>query len=180
MRRARTVLQVTSRGFSWLAGAAVVILMFLIVLEVLLRNVFGSTVGGAIEISEVLLVFMVFFGIAYAQQDRAHVNTDLVTERLSPRAAAVVRVIGLVVAAVVLMIATWATADRAWASMQAGEARFGIRSVPIWPARIVVPVGLFLLTLECLLTAGDAWRERHGDREDVRHNHGSSDSEVSA
>lgn len=158
MYRARSVLQAVSRLFSWLAGVAILVLMLLVVLEVALRDVFGSTVGGTIEISEVLLAFLVFLGVAYAQQDGSHVNTDLVTSRLPPRVAGAVRAVGMLVAVVALLMAVWATADRAWASMQAGEARFGLRSIPVWPARLIVPVGLFLLALESLFTAWDAWR----------------------
>lgn len=158
MRRARSVVQAVSRAFSWLAGFFVLVLMLLVVMEVMARDVFETTLGGTIEISEVLLVFLVFLGIAFAQQEGAHVNTNLVTSRLPERRAALVRATGMVLASLVLFVAAWATADRGWASMQAGEARFGLRSVPVWPARLIVPVGFVLLGLESLFTAWDVWR----------------------
>lgn len=165
MTRLRQTVQAVSRALSWLAGAFILVLMLLVVLEVVLRDGFSTTLGGTIEISEVVLAFLVFLGVAYAQQDRAHVHTNLVVSRIPPRAAAVLRTLGLAVSAVVLLVAAWATAERGWESMQAGEARFGLRSVPVWPARLVIPLGLLLLALECVIAAVDAWRGTPGDDE---------------
>lgn len=156
----RRIVQGVSRLFSWISGVFILALMLLVVLEVVLRDLFETTLGGTIEVSEVVLAFLVFLGVAYAQQDDAHVQTDLVTSRLPPGAAAWIRAVGLVVAAIVLLVAAWATAGRGWDAFQTGESRFGLRSVPVWPARLIIPVGLFLLALECLLTAATAWRTR--------------------
>jgi TRAP-type C4-dicarboxylate transport system permease small subunit len=154
----RQGIQIVTRVFSWISGAFILVLMLLVVLEVFLRDVFSTTIGGTIEISEVMLAFLVFLGVAYAQQSSAHVNTNLVTSRIPPRVAGVVRTVGLVIAALVMLWAAWASAGRGWDSFQAGEARFGLRSVPVWPARLIIPVGFALLALETLFTAHDAWR----------------------
>jgi TRAP-type C4-dicarboxylate transport system permease small subunit len=132
--------------------------MFLVVLEVILRDAFETTLGGTIEISEVLLVFLVFIGMSYTQHVGGHVATDLLTARVPIPVARVFRFVGLMVAVVVLLWAAQATAVRGWDSMQTGEIRFGIREVPIWPARLIIPVGFFLTALETLFAASDTLR----------------------
>lgn len=156
--RFRRGLDAVCRLFSWVSGGITLLIMFLVVAEVVMRDFFDATLGGTLEVSEVLLVFLVFAGVAYAQQAGDHVSTDLVTARLPDRVAAVIRTVGLVVAAAVILWLAWASLERGLASMETGEARFGIRSVPIWPARLMVPVGALLLGLQCLMSAADAWR----------------------
>ena len=160
MTGVRRLVESIARLFSWVSGVVTLLLMLLVVAEVVLRDLFGSSLGGSIELSEVALVFLVFLGVAYAQQADAHVSTNLLTARIPPRAASVLKSVAMLAMTVVLLWATYVTAIRGWDSMRAGEARFGLRSVPVWPARLMIPVGLLLLSLETLFTAVDAWNGR--------------------
>lgn len=159
----RTALDLLSRWCSWVSGALTLVLLVMLVAEVAVREFVGRSLLGTIELSEVLLVLIVALGAAYAQRTGAHVSTDLVTSRFAPLTAAVIRVSGMLVAAGFLFWTAWASAERGWESFESGEARFGITSVPVWPARLVLPFGLALLALQCLFTARDAWQRRTGD-----------------
>lgn len=158
----RLVIQKTSVAMAWLSGLMVLVLMGMVVTEVLMRKYFDTTLGGTIEYSEVLLVFIVFAGVAYTEQSGAHVKTDLLTSRLPTPWAASVRALGLTVAAALLFWATQATTARGWDAMHAGESRFGIKEVPVWPARLAIPVGLLFLGIETLFVAADSVREAFG------------------
>ena len=153
MARVRALVAATSRLLSWVSGAMVIAIMLILVANVVMRALFTSSVQGSVEFSEVLLAFVVFAGLAYAQQSGSHVRTELVTSRLPDRIARPARVVGLLVAAAVLAWCTVATAGRGIEAWQAGEARFGVRSVPTWPGRLAVPIGLGLLSLEVLASA---------------------------
>jgi TRAP-type mannitol/chloroaromatic compound transport system permease small subunit len=50
--------------------------------------------------------------------------------------------LGLVPAALFVSWAAWLTAMEGLASMERGEFRFGIVAVPVWPAKLVIPIGL--------------------------------------
>lgn len=153
--------------FSWISGLITVVLMLVIVLEVVLRGASGRSLLGTIELSEVGLVFVVFLGVAYAQRVDAHVSTDLVTSRLPVRVAATARTAALLLAAGVLVWMTSMTALRGWDSFQSGESRFGINAIPLWPARLIIPVGLALLAMQVLFSAADAWRTGWGTRSEA-------------
>lgn len=162
LRAGRLTIQWTSRIMSWISGLLILVLMGLVVTEVILRKYFNTTVKGTIEYSEILLVFIVFAALAHAQQTGGHVKTELVTSRLPPRVAGYVRAVGLTVVAALLFWTTQATLARGLDSMEAGESRVGIREVPIWPARLAIPVSLFFLAIETLITAWDALRQGLG------------------
>lgn len=163
----RAAVDLVSHVFSWLSGAFTLLLLVMLVAEVVVREVVGRSLLGTIELSEVLLVLIVALGVSYAQKTGSHVSTDLVTSRFAPTTAAVIRVVGMVVAAGFLLWTAWASAERGWESFESGESRFGITSVPVWPARLVLPVGLALLGVQCLFTAWDAWSRRNATTDDA-------------
>lgn len=158
----RRALDAVSRFLSWISGALTLVLLLMLVAEVAARELIGRSLLGTIELSEVLLVFVVALGAAHAQRTGAHVSTDLVTSKFPPVPAALIRVVGMLVAAGFLLWTAWAALRRGWSSFQSGESRFGITDVPVWPARLILPIGLTLLALQCLFTARDAWHRRHG------------------
>lgn len=152
MTIASELIRKMSRLLSAVSGFAILSIMLLVVAEVVLRDVFMSTLGGTIELAEVLLVIAAFSGVAYAQQERAHVSTGLVTSRLAVVPARILRSASLSLVCVLLVFAASSSWQRALQSWATQEARYGIRNVPMWPARFVVPVGLAFLALEMLLT----------------------------
>ena len=163
LRGLRAAVDLVSRWFSWVSGALTLVLLVMLVAEVAVRELVGRSLLGTIELSEVLLVFIVALGAAYAQKAGSHVSTDLATSRFAPTPAAVIRVSGMVVAAGFLFWTAWACWERGLEAFASGESRFGITSVPVWPARLVLPIGLALLAVQCLFTAYDAWNRRTGD-----------------
>ena len=56
------------------AGIAAFLMMFLIFADIIGRKFFNSPVEGAYEITESLLTFIIFFGVAYTQLERSHVR----------------------------------------------------------------------------------------------------------
>ncbi len=148
MNRAVTLVRRLSRWFAVAAAALIMVAMALTCVDVVSRTVTGKSVPGLLEMSEIVLVLLVYLGIAHAQQTKTHVAVNLVTSRLPWPFARAVIVGGLVVVELILVWAVYATSVFAVEAVQSSEARYGITAVPIWPARIVLPLGLFLLLLE--------------------------------
>lgn len=123
--------------------------------DVTSRQVTGSSIPGVVEYSEVLMVGLIFLGLAYAQRVGAHIGVDLVTERMPVRVAHLVRSVGLVIAIGVVAIMGWETLEVALRSFESREFRFGLVQVPIWPARLLIPIGLGALLLELAISLYD-------------------------
>lgn len=140
-----------SDAFTILAGIGILGLMAITVIDVFLRQVLSSGLGGAIEISEVLLVCVVFLGMMAGEMTNTHVRTPVLTERVGDRAANVMHAIGFLPAVVFLGWMTYLTAMEALRSTSVGEFRFGVVFVPVWPAKLVIPLGLAGLTVAVLI-----------------------------
>lgn len=145
-----------SKTAAAICGASIAVLMLLTCIDVARRYATGRSLPGVIEYSEVLLAGVVFLGMGMAQNGGAHVRMEAFITRLRPRAKAWVEAGTAAFAAVLTAVLTVATANEAIASFQAGEYRHGLAEVPIWPAKMVIPIGLAILTAEFLRTC--VWR----------------------
>ena len=130
-----------------IAIASTVMLMTVTVVDVTMRTISGRGIPGAIEITEVFLVVAAYFGLMTAARDGTHIAATLVTDRLPTGAALVLRVTAGAISAATLGVMIYATAMRAITATTSGEFRFGLVSVPIWPARIAIVLGLAGLTI---------------------------------
>lgn len=151
LERCEVVMQRISAVMSTLAGVGILGLMLLTVWDVSFRETRGRGIEGATELSEVALVAVVFLGMTAAQLNRSHISTPMLTARLPARLGHAVRALSLVVAALFVAWMTLETARTGMSSYQAGEFRYGTVNVPIWPARLVIPLGLAGLTIALVL-----------------------------
>jgi TRAP-type C4-dicarboxylate transport system permease small subunit len=138
----------------WVGAVGVFYLMVAGMLDVILRNTGLPTIPGSYEFMEAGLVCVAYFSVAYVQMQGGHVDTDMVTNRLSDRVSRIVRAAGIAVALAALIWTTWAAIDGAILSTLHNETKFGVFNFPLWPGRIVVAVGLVLLTIQVAITLG--------------------------
>jgi len=78
------ILKFISKLLNVIAGAAVTLMMFLTVADVLLRAG-GRPIIGTFEIVSLLLALVIGFGIPQVSLDRGHVYMDFLLEKLSKR-----------------------------------------------------------------------------------------------
>lgn len=144
------VLQLGSTAAENAAGLAVLALMTGTTLDVISRATLGKSLSGVIEVSETLIVIVVFGAIAYAQRAGAHVSTSLIVDRLPATAARLVTSVGLIALVVFLIWISFATFEAAIDSYQTGEYRFGLVRIPIWPSKLAICIGVTLLLFEAI------------------------------
>lgn len=133
---------------AWASGIGIALLMLPTVADVTHRKLLGPSLPGALEISEIGVVFIAYLAMAAALHRGAHISTPILTSRLRPAAARAARLVGMVVVWALLALMVWGAAGIAAESYSVGEFRFGLVQVPIWPAKLIVPVGLFLMLVE--------------------------------
>jgi len=129
------------------ATVCILILMVLTTLDVVLRYIFGSPLKGAYEVSEILFLSAVFLGMAYTQLFREHVNADLFISRLSKHTNLVLETVMLFPALFFFILLTWQGTIAFGDSFISGEYRWGLIRIPLWQARLMVPLGAFFLCL---------------------------------
>jgi TRAP-type mannitol/chloroaromatic compound transport system permease small subunit len=164
LRLAHAIDRFTERSglvFAWLLAP----LLATVAWEVVARYVFDAPTRWAYETIYVLYAALFMLGAAYALRVGAHVRTDFLWEKWSPRTRALIETIayvafffpGMVLFLVAGAEATWLayatderSADTSWFP-------------PLWPLKALVPASALLLLLQGvaeLLKSLHAWRER--------------------
>lgn len=128
------------------AGAGIVVLMLLAVIDIARRQVGATGLAGVIEWTEVTLVVVVVIGVLSGEVSRTHVRTELLTARLARRRAARARLAGMLFASVIAGWLAYGTWQSGLNSLELRELRPGLAAVPIWPAKLAIPVGFAGLT----------------------------------
>ena len=137
-----------SKALSMVAGAALLVMTAVVVADVALRNLFGSPLRGAVAFAETAVVVVVFGSWAWGQRKDTHVSFPIVADKLPYRRSNLVQALGLAFATIVLAPIAYRTVFLAKNSYERGETTIGLVSVPVWPAKVVISVGLIVLWLE--------------------------------
>jgi len=139
-----------SRSAAKLAGIFMMIAMCVSVIDFSGRFLFNIPLVGGVEMVRTFLVIIVFFGLAHTQLQDEHIRMDLLLSYISRRAKWLVELFGLLLATVVYAFITYATIPVMIQSVARGEYETGLIPFPMWPARIFMSAGLFLLVLQLL------------------------------
>jgi len=96
-----------SRITGYLATGVLGLLMLLTVANVILRDFFNKPIMGTPELSEFMMVLVVFLALAWCAITRKHVKVELVVNRFSPRIQAIFNGITLLLTLGIFVIITW-------------------------------------------------------------------------
>lgn len=140
-------------GLGSASGLSTLLMMLIIVPDVVGRKFFNVTVPAAAEIGVFLLLGKIFLGLPGAQASEANFHVAVITERLSERWRLRLRLVATVLAFGVFALLSVLSIGEAFNSWQRNEVTYGVHTFPVWPGRILVAVGLSLLTLQLLADA---------------------------
>lgn len=111
---------------------------------------FGAPVPSALELSEAGLVIVVFLGLAYAQQRRAHITVDIFSSRFAGLARFLSVGLALVAAVLFFGFIAWRGGIAAWESVVIDERSEGLARIPLYPGKLALTLGCIIATLESL------------------------------
>lgn len=131
-----------------ISGFATLLIMILVCIDVVGRWLFNLPLRAGVEMSELLLVSLVFLGLAAAQQRRQNYAIDILYAQLSPRIQRILDYFSLICCVGILVVLAWPSSTLALASFYRNEMGFGLAQFPIWPARILLAIGLWFLALQ--------------------------------
>ncbi|MDF1551562.1 MAG: TRAP transporter small permease [Deferrisomatales bacterium] len=148
----RTAVRRTSYGLSFLGMFMLLPLMLLTSAEVVGRAVWSRPIPGTMELSSYFLAVFVLLGVAYTQQAKAHVRVEMLTSRLSPRAAAGFEVFTLLLSLFIIGVLAW----QGWTGGMEERAVSDMLRVPQRPFKLLVSLAGVLLFLELVVDLGEA------------------------
>lgn len=140
-----------SRFFAELSGWLIVPMMLTIFLDAVLRGLFNTAVAGVVELNSLLLVGMVYLGLAGAQSSGGNFRVTLLADRMSPRTRFILTALGYLLLLITLCILLWYCYGAAVYSYTRDEVSYGLINFPLWPSRALICVGLVLLILQYLV-----------------------------
>lgn len=160
---------ILARAAVWVGGAMLIFSAFMVTVDVLLRDLFAVTLGGADEISGYIFAITTAWALPYTLLTRANVRIDALYLTLGERLRSILDVLGLVVLALFVFPATYRV------FLMLGDSyKFWTKSITPLQTPIAIPqtlwfAGLVLLcvTLLCVLVMA-LLRLARGDHDGVR------------
>ena len=149
----------------YISAGAIAAMTVITVADVLARRVFHGHVKGSYEYVALLFVYLIYFGLAYAQRHDAHITIGILYDRLPRKARLPIEGLLLAISFILFSALTWYTAKSAWFNYQMGDTMLGAIQVKTWPSRAGVPVGCgmfalrFLAQLIGLVKRGELYEE---------------------
>ncbi len=141
-----------SRAMDGVGRVILALMVLLITTDVVLRYFFNRPIKGSYELIELMLVVIVYLGLAYTQIKKDHISVTLVTEKLSPRTIAILESATYVLCLGIFVLITWQSVLRAEVLRVSGTSS-DLLLIPTYPFMWVVVFGSAVLCLVFLLDA---------------------------
>ncbi len=125
---------VFSSFLSKLGAIALVGMMGLTTADVICRYLFNSPILGAFEITEFLVLILIFSFLGYTQAQKSHVSVDLLTSLFPRKVQLIIDLINHTVCFLLMLLISWMGTLNALDLMDVGE-RSPIWRSPIIPSR---------------------------------------------
>ncbi len=116
-----------------------------------MRYLFRWSTNGLLEIQWYLFAAIVLLGASYTLKRNEHVRVDVIYGILSARQRLWVDAIGMVIfllpVTVFMVFLSW---PFFWRAFQSGEVSMNAGGLLLWPVKLIIPLGFFLLTLQAI------------------------------
>ena len=127
-------------------GGIIAVMMLLTVADVSMRYVLSLPILGSTELTEYMIVCVVFLGLAWCAVKGRHIKVDLVVSRFSPRLQASFKSITLLLGLGICALTAWQSSVEAIYALHARRAS-PLLTVPAYPFYLVFSLGFAILCL---------------------------------
>jgi TRAP-type C4-dicarboxylate transport system permease small subunit len=144
----------------WLARVAAVALVVIAAVtfgDVVGRYFFHAPFAFTVELTQMAMAIVVYFGVGLVTHENAHISADVVTVKLPPRLRALLGVVTNLLALAFLAVMVW----RLWWQAEFLHAKGDttmVWTVPLWPVAVAVAAGSVLLLTGVALQLIATWR----------------------
>ena len=135
---------------AFFCGVLVFLYMFLVSFNIAGRYLFNTPLNGTMEIGQLVLASIIFFNLAYAQGEKAHIRVTAVLDQFPSKWRHRIETITLVIGFLMMMIMAWRSVIFAVESFHIREAHMSV-DVPIWPTKFIFLIGWIMLGIQFFL-----------------------------
>lgn len=126
----------------------IIFVMAIIMYEIVARYAFNAPTIWAHETSAFVYGAHFILGGGYALRHGEHVNVDVLYGRFPPRMRAITDLVTSILFYLFCGVLLWAGVEMAWRSLRLLETSQTIFSPPVYPIRLMIPLGAFLILLQ--------------------------------
>jgi TRAP-type C4-dicarboxylate transport system permease small subunit len=143
-------------AMAFVSGLGAFVLMALAVVSVTGRNGFNQPLKGYVDWIEVAMPVIAIFGISYVQRMGGHIRMDIVVGALGGRLLWLVEFVTTLLILGLLVLLVWGTWAHFGRSFDWGAPNWSRDStidvgLPIWPAKLVVPLAFAVVCARLIL-----------------------------
>lgn len=158
MTRIGSFLDKVMSGLAWLAGWLMMLALLMVCLDVVLRYFFNSPIGGVLQFSEYVLLYIPFLAAAYVLKDERHIKIDIILNRLSPKVQVAVNLITSIFGVLVLLVLSYYGTYITFDYYRRGVPTLKYYKIPEFLVIMVIPFGCFLFALQFIRRALSYYR----------------------
>ncbi len=122
----------------------------IIVVEVIFRAIYGTSMIWVIEISEYLLLFLTFLGAPYLLEKNQHVSIDLIIDIVSKSKKKFLIIFNYSLGIIICGTFTYAGTIVVLDQIETGVKAVTILAPEKYMYTIILPIGMFLLSIQFL------------------------------
>ena len=133
-----------------LAGALIFLAVALMTLEIVLRNLAGTSIVGVEQIGVFLIAWSIFLGAAFGVARNIHVRVD-VLQMMMPRPVRLAcEVVGWLGALVFSLALAWSGYKLVEETRMLGDMTMGLLRIPMWIPQLIMPLAGVLISLRII------------------------------
>jgi len=152
INKADRVIERVSYAFTILSGILIVLMSFIASYGVIRRYVFKSPEPYSYELSMMFLLWTFVLALAYLEKLDGHLRVDFFVALLPKKIRNFfLNVIGPLIGFIFCVVLTYEGWTVAMYSLEIGEKSMSVWAVPLFPVKIVIPIGYGLLCIVLLL-----------------------------
>jgi TRAP-type transport system small permease protein len=140
-------LGVASTWLSYLGVFSLFVMMLITMADVLARYIFNSPILGVFELTEFLVLILIFSFIAYTQAENGHVSVDFLVNRLPKKTRTVVELFNRSACLGLMALIAYMGFLRALEMKQVGETSLNL-GIPNYPFVLFLVLGCLVACLE--------------------------------
>jgi TRAP-type mannitol/chloroaromatic compound transport system permease small subunit len=145
------IIERLSRFFLILAGILTLFMVFTATYGVFRRYFLNSPEPYSYELSTMFLLFTFVLAVACVERYDRHIRVDFVSSRVPKTVEFIIlNILAPIAGLFVAVMFTWKGFDVAFYSHQIGEVSSSTWAVPLFPVKIIVPIGYGMLVLVLL------------------------------
>jgi len=130
------------------ASLLVFIMMLITSTEVIGRYVFNHPTTWAWPLNRQIFGVFILAAGAYAMSKREHIRIEILYDHFPPKVKRVARGIALACFVIFMGVLVWQGSWMGWNSLMMKEKLAGAFRMPLYPFKILIPIGAFLFLLQ--------------------------------